>query len=130
MLGYGVDESSEWYEMYYEMFAPTYLPSVYLKSNPDASYDKIMSDMKDSISGNCYYLIYPQIELFANNMRISKIPEYALTNYKKAEENNGNYSQTYGMLYSYEAALKAVPSEGDWRLPTDEDWKKLERFLV
>ena len=33
------------------------------------------------------------------------------------------------MLYSYEAALKAVPSEGDWRLPTDEDWKKLERFL-
>lgn len=129
MLGYGVDESSVWYEMYYEMFAPTYLPSVYLKNNPDASYDKIISDMKDSVSGNCYYLIYPQIELFANNMRILKIPEYALTNYQKAEENNGNYSQTYGMLYSYEAALKAVPSEGDWRLPTDEDWKKLERFL-
>ena len=29
--------------------------------------------------------------------------------------------------YDYETALAAVP-EG-WRLPTDEDWKKLERYL-
>ena len=69
MLGYGVDESSVWYEMYYEMFAPTYLPSVYLKNNPDASYDKIISDMKDSVSGNCYYLIYPQITIGGEQTR-------------------------------------------------------------
>ena len=31
------------------------------------------------------------------------------------------------MLYTYEAALQAIP-EG-WRLPTDEDWEKLERAL-
>ena len=30
-------------------------------------------------------------------------------------------------LYTYEGALKAVP-EG-WRLPTDDDWKKLEATL-
>ena len=31
------------------------------------------------------------------------------------------------MLYTYEAALQAIP-EG-WRLPTDEDWEKLEQAL-
>lgn len=46
---------------------------------------------------------------------------------KSAEEQNGDYSKTYGFLYSLEAARKAVP-EG-WRLPTDEDWKKLETTL-
>ena len=46
---------------------------------------------------------------------------------KDAEKVNGNYSETYGFLYSLEGARKAVP-EG-WRLPSDEDWKKLEKTL-
>lgn len=46
---------------------------------------------------------------------------------KSAEKLNDNYSETYGFLYSLEGARKAVP-EG-WRLPTDEDWKKLEATL-
>lgn len=37
------------------------------------------------------------------------------------------YYDKYGCLYTYEAALRAAP-EG-WRLPTDEDWQKLERHL-
>ena len=37
------------------------------------------------------------------------------------------YYKLHGGLYDYETALAAVP-EG-WRLPTDEDWKKLERYL-
>lgn len=45
----------------------------------------------------------------------------------KAEKANGGYVEKYGFLYSHQAALKAVP-EG-WRLPTDEDWKQLERTL-
>lgn len=129
LINTGVEEGSIFFDVYYEMFSGTYLPSVYLKNNPEASYDEIMTAMGDSLSGNLYYLIYPQIETFAYDMRVSKIPEYALANYQKAEANNGNYSQTYGLLYSYKAALEAVPSEGGWRLPTDEDWKKLERFL-
>lgn len=40
---------------------------------------------------------------------------------------NGKYSEKYGFLYSLDAARAAVP-EG-WRLPTDEDWKKLEKAL-
>ena len=47
--------------------------------------------------------------------------------FEAAELKNGHYSETYGLLYTYEAALQAVP-EG-WRLPTDEDWEKLERAL-
>ena len=46
---------------------------------------------------------------------------------EKTDKENGNYSSEYGYLYTYEAALAAVP-EG-WRLPTDEDWKKLEAAL-
>lgn len=34
---------------------------------------------------------------------------------------------TFGCLYTYEEAVKAVP-EG-WRLPTDEDWKVLEKAM-
>ena len=40
---------------------------------------------------------------------------------------NQAYLRQYGYLYTYEAAKKAVP-EG-WRLPTDEDWKRLEMTL-
>ncbi len=46
---------------------------------------------------------------------------------QKAEDLTGGYKDTYGLLYTYEGALKALP-EG-WRLPTDEDWKKLEETL-
>ena len=46
---------------------------------------------------------------------------------EKIDKENGNYSSEYGYLYTYEAALAAVP-EG-WRLPSDEDWKKLEAAL-
>lgn len=45
----------------------------------------------------------------------------------EAEEDNGEYSKTYGYLYSLEAARRAVP-EG-WRIPTDQDWMKLEAAL-
>lgn len=44
--------------------------------------------------------------------------------FENAEKKNGGYFKKYGCLYSLEGAKKAVP-EG-WRLPTDEDWKKLE----
>ena len=40
---------------------------------------------------------------------------------------NGEFLKEFGYLYSYEAAVAAVP-EG-WRLPTDEDWKALEKAL-
>lgn len=47
--------------------------------------------------------------------------------FELAETINGHYSDTFGLLYTLDAARRAVP-EG-WRIPTDEDWKKLERAL-
>lgn len=47
----------------------------------------------------------------------------------KAEASNGGYSQQYGYLYSLDGARAAVPATGGWRLPTDEDWCKLEASL-
>lgn len=44
-----------------------------------------------------------------------------------ASDVNEEYLEKYGYLYTLEAALKAVPA--GWRLPTDEDWKTLERNL-
>lgn len=44
-----------------------------------------------------------------------------------AQNTDFSYAEKYGYLYSYAAALKAVPA--GWRLPTDEDWKKLEATL-
>jgi uncharacterized protein (TIGR02145 family) len=37
------------------------------------------------------------------------------------------YYKTYGVLYNWEAALIGCPN--NWHLPTDEEWKTLERFL-
>ncbi len=48
-------------------------------------------------------------------------------NYLEAEAENGGYVQTYGFLYSHDAALKAVPD--GWRLPSDDDFLTLERTL-
>lgn len=45
----------------------------------------------------------------------------------ETETENGGYSAKYGFLYSLDGARLAVP-EG-WRLPTDDDWKKLEAVL-
>lgn len=46
-----------------------------------------------------------------------------------AEYMNDHYSETYGLLYSYDGALASVPTEGGWRIPTEEDWANLERHL-
>ncbi|TLX73747.1 hypothetical protein E9993_14915 [Labilibacter sediminis] len=41
-------------------------------------------------------------------------------------DNDSNYCETYGRLYTWKAAKQACLSLGDnWRLPSDEDWKNL-----
>lgn len=55
------------------------------------------------------------------------IPSLALEHTETAEEENGHYSEEFGYLYTLDAARAAVP-EG-WRLPSDEDWMKLEAAL-
>ena len=55
-----------------------------------------------------------------------ELPKEFLEDFYKCSPNKEFYND-YGYLYTYDAAMKAVP-EG-WRLPTDEDWKKLEAHL-
>ncbi|WP_336527133.1 FISUMP domain-containing protein [Bacteroides acidifaciens] len=55
------------------------------------------------------------------------IKEAAKAHLRDAEAANGEYSKAYGLLYSLDAARKAVP-EG-WRIPSDKDWMKLETTL-
>lgn len=61
----------------------------------------------------------------------SQIPEVRARvgreSFELAERTNGRYVARYGFLYSYQGALQAVPK--GWRLPTDEDWLKLEKAL-
>lgn len=47
--------------------------------------------------------------------------------FNRLESVNGQYSKKYGLLYTLEGARKAAPK--GWRVPTDEDWKKLETAL-
>ncbi len=47
--------------------------------------------------------------------------------YQKGDYSTVNAAK-YGMLYSYEGALQAIPD--GWRLPTDADWKALEASHV
>ena len=46
--------------------------------------------------------------------------------FEMTEETLANF-ETYGNLYSYDDAVSLAP-EG-WRLPTDEDWQKLEQAM-
>ncbi len=82
-------------------------------------YDEVMTYL-------AYYPDYYEVLTVAlNNAKDSvKIGE---DNYLAAETENGGYVKSYGFLYSYDAALKAVPD--GWRLPTDDDFTTLERTL-
>ena len=54
-------------------------------------------------------------------------PDYETYRNIEFEADTLAYYATYGNLLSFEEALASAP-EG-WRLPTDEDWKNLERAL-
>lgn len=64
-------------------------------------------------------------------LKYAELPEArhkaGMANFEKTEKDNGGYVAKNGFLYTFAAAQKAAP-EG-WRLPTDEDWKKLEHTL-
>jgi len=52
---------------------------------------------------------------------------YDYDGYDVQEAKNTDNYQKYGILYNWEAALKTCP-EG-WYLPTNQDWKTLEKFI-
>ena len=64
-------------------------------------------------------------------LKFAELPEArhkaGMANFEKTEKENGGYVAKNGFLYTFAAAQKVAPK--GWRLPTDEDWKKLERTL-
>ena len=70
---------------------------------------------------------YNQLLSICANLSPLVEPLVAESTFEEAESSNGNYVEKYGYLYTYIAAEQAIP-EG-WRLPTDEDWNKLEAAL-
>ena len=55
------------------------------------------------------------------------VPDYGSYETISFDADTTDYFNEYGNLLSYEEALASAP-EG-WRLPTDDDWKKLERAM-
>lgn len=74
---------------------------------------------------------YPQVEKVLirinNNLIAAATLAQSEVNLKNADNLHNGYSQKFGFMYKFEAAQTAIP-EG-WRLPTDEDWKILEKNL-
>lgn len=65
-----------------------------------------------------------------NVKRAEMLTDYAREQCEAAELKNNHYSQTYGLLYSLAAARAAAEGfDGGWRLPTEQDWQRLETTL-
>lgn len=71
--------------------------------------------------------LFPDLEVLLNRIYDQFVPMAITSKMEEADREAGGYYRTNGFLYTYEGALRAVP-EG-WRLPTDEDWKILEKSL-
>lgn len=88
----------------------------------------------DQRDGNEYHWIKMDgLEWMTDNLRYDLgdgINSSYYLDYNDSQEYNyvDKFSAKYGFLYSYQGALDAVP-DGGWRVPTDDDWKALERTL-
>lgn len=87
----------------------------------------------DSRDGQQYrWVRYAGLDWMAENFRYDLNDEGYATLYLDAYDYDYNKTSQkclpkYGRLYTYQGALKACP-EG-WRLPTDQDWQRLEVAL-
>lgn len=95
---------------------PSYL--LQIKNKAAGSYE---------VAVECKDLAYDRMYEVACQELYNTALEEGLEHFEEAEAANGHYSETYGLLYTYDAALAAIP-EG-WRLPSDADWKNLEKAL-
>lgn len=90
------------------------------------------TDSRDGVEYR--WVRYGDLEWMAENLRAEVntgvcrvyVDNYHQTDEEKAIQEEQNFSK-YGYWYDFEAAEAAVPD--GWRLPTDEDWQKLELYL-
>lgn len=107
-------------------------------TGPEEGIQQLKTYLANPIMGSPAMIIrnmtskgYPEIAAQMEEINKELLAEQKIkliqTAMDETEQTNGHYAERYGLLYSYEAALRAIPQ--GWRLPTDEDWKKLEMFL-
>lgn len=95
---------------------------------PDA-----MGSFVDARDGFTYhYVRYGNLEWTIENAHYLIPDDLLCTIYQPVEYSwndpiDSTYYDQFGCLYSYEGALQSAP-EG-WRVPTDDDWKALERHF-
>lgn len=88
-------------------------------------------EFTDSRDGRVYrWVRYDGLDWMCSNLSYKTNTGFCEVYQMKLElggETNADLLEKHGYLYDYETALAACP-EG-WRLPTDEDWQRLEKAL-
>ena len=99
--------------------------------NGMSMYIEMMLSMGASVDDIILYYpdFAPAFERYKKELPQQVVLSQLIAQGQVTDRENGHYSDSLGYLYSLEGALAALPAEGGWRLPTDEDWKKLERYL-
>lgn len=90
----------------------------YMKQFPDYYSDEMVDAYKEAVV---------VLQKIFDELLEEVVVDFALSHFEQYEAENSGYSSDFGRLYSYEGAVAAVPD--GWRLPTDEDWKELEKCL-
>jgi uncharacterized protein (TIGR02145 family) len=78
--------------------------------------------MTDSRDGKKY-----PVKTYGNQVWMVQNLDYQTPGCLVFENNPGKYPSEFGKLYSYQEACIACPP--GWRLPSDEEWKKLEETI-
>lgn len=119
-IGFAPATLEMWYRNYYDMMGQQGFTDMFQGSRYKAFGDALNAALDVSRQANRQAYIDSVAAVKA------RIP---YQHRDRAEASNGGYVAGNGYQYTYDGAMKAVPKEGGWRIPSDADWKKLETAI-